>query len=234
MGRGVWRDLRAPSDLVLADDLLLFRDCSRKALIVFDCDLSVVPKKSMTGDATANLSFLALSLPKRVDEAEIRVLQSKSEPTYVTTDIGLSELPGRVVVLALAVLVLGGLAILVLVRLPMALRSGKAISQISNATLEAVVIPVTYVDMKIAGSNSQARTVGCEWVDEGRKIAYGIVLKSAEKPYFVGCDMKSAVAVRRAGSPAPLVVDTTLWRLNLSDEEKRRFHEAVAVHVAKT
>jgi hypothetical protein len=218
LGPDLARDWRIDGVVEAAGARIEQTRCRTRLALVSVCDVAFVDERS----AQASRNTLWYFFIDRVGEEPIALLRSKSDAAAITTNLGMDKFYHRLLALALIV---GGLLFCITLSIQL-LRQGmvtrRALAGLSGQRLLPVVVGV---EGSIPIAHKRRR-----WTyiyDAGGKEERAFVeLTAGNDPLFVTPDGKQALALRGEGGGVPLLLDSKLGSLDLSEAEKEAFFAA--------
>ncbi len=189
--------------------------CRSRLVLISVCDVAFVDERS----AEASRRTLWYFFIDRVGQEPIALLRSKSDPAAITTNLGLDKFYHRLLAL---ILIVGLLAFCITLSIQL-LRQGMVTRQALAALSGQRLVPIVVaVEGSITIAHKRRR-----WTyvyDAGGKEERAFVeLAKGNDPLFVTPDGKRALALRGEHGGVPLLLDSQLGSLDLSEAEKEAF-----------
>jgi hypothetical protein len=219
LGPDLVRDWRIKGDVVAAGDARLEdARCGTRLFAIKVCEI-IFTVRAAGGDQRRTLWYLLIGT---AGQEQVALLQARSDPSAVSTDLGLAHLLNRTFTLAAIAAFLVfciGLSVQVV-------RQGNENRQ-TFAALSGR--PMKIVIVAIEGSFIAAhkrRRWNYLYGEQGKQMRSSIELATSREPLFTGADRRRALAVIAAdGGGAPLLLDAHLSSLDLTEAEKEAFFQ---------
>jgi hypothetical protein len=218
LGPDLARDWRIDEVVEAAGARIEQTRCRTGLVLITVCDVAFVDERS-TDASRRTLWYFFIDT---VGQERVALLRSKSDPAAITTNLGIDKFYHRLLAL---VLVAGGLVFCIVVSIEL-LRQGmvtrRALAGLSGQRLLPVVVAVEG-SIRIAHNRRRWTYV---YDAGGRPARAFIELAKGNDPLFVRPDRTQALALRGERGGVPLLLDTWLGSLDLSEAEKEAFFAA--------
>jgi hypothetical protein len=217
LGPDVARDWRIRGDAVPAvgDARVEEARCRSWLAVIKVCTITY----SEAAGAKRSLWYLYIGAP---GEESIALQRSRSDPALVTTDVGLERLISR----SLTFAVLAGSLLLCLGFAVQAARGGsdlrRGFASLGGQRLTPVVVEIEHKNLV----PPRRRLWVYLYEDGGTAGRAAVELPSKETLVFLTSDERWAVAVRGERGGTPMLLDSKLAALDLTEAEKAAFHAA--------
>ncbi|CAN5723392.1 hypothetical protein BH11PSE3_BH11PSE3_42140 [soil metagenome] len=212
---GVIRDFQiSQNPLVLEDGDVQNGRCRTRKAIFTDCEARLVYKfRGKSYDTEVEVMFVDF----HTGNYETGLVISADHPELATMSLGLDKLWNRIITLTVFVVLLGGMSLAMLF---MALRIWRVKGRLRNpAVLTPVPVEITAFDRKrnILSVTYNDKIAG----DKTGRSAY-TRMKMGEEPLIVGQANGKPVglAVRHGDTALPVLLDSRLLRIELTDGER--------------
>ncbi|RYD21368.1 MAG: hypothetical protein EOP69_01190, partial [Spirochaetia bacterium] len=212
---GVIRDFQISQNPVLIEDGDVQNGrCTTRRAILTDCEARLVyTYRGQTYDTEVEVMFVDF----HTGDYETGLVISGDRPELATISLGLDKLWNRIITLAAFVIILGGMG---LAMIALGFRIWRVKRRLRHpALLTAMPVEITAFDRKrgvlsITYNDKIA-------ADRTGRSAY-TRMRSGQEPLIVGEQGGKAIglAVRHGDTALPILLDDTLQRINLSDEER--------------
>ncbi|WMD22505.1 hypothetical protein RAS12_09040 [Achromobacter seleniivolatilans] len=210
-GPGIWRDIQIQRDPVVVEDATLRKAvCKVRKGIFHDCSADIsysVDRKNF--QSKVEMSFLTI----HSGDWNVDIVRSKSRPELVTLDVGIDMLWNRIAVLfVLVALMLGAAWALLLV----GRKNGRTKSLTGN-TAEFIGVKAKITKESIVFGKT---VINFTYDLNGKAQSFISSFKKGETPFYLGRQEDAALAVLTSTGSAPILLDRSLTRLDLTAEER--------------
>jgi hypothetical protein len=223
LGPDLARDARIGRDLVAASEARLVEArCRSRLAIVTVCDVTYA--RAGTGgasDAQRTLRYFFVA-GARAGAEPIALLSPRGDPATVTSDLGVEIFYPRLFVLALIVALLAGFIALSVGVIRQGRVTRIALAGLSGQPLQPIIVPL---EGSIPVAHKRRRWT-YRYDDGGREERAFIELVAGNDPLFTSADGRTALALVRPDGGVPLLLDSALVSLDLTEAEKEAFFEA--------
>jgi hypothetical protein len=221
LGPDLVTDWRMRSDAVPAREVRIEEArCQSRLFVTQFCSVSLADDRSVA-DGKRTLRYGFIDAPRAQPAASV-ALHSRSDPSLVSTDLGLDKLYSRTLTLAIVAALLALCAGVPVRMVQQGLRTSRAFRNLGGQRLIPVIVEVE--------RNNFVPPRGRLWVylydDGGRRERAFVELPSRERPLFTDVSEKRALALRGEQGGTPLLLDARLNCLDLTQPEKAAFYAA--------
>jgi len=217
LGPDLVRDWRIRGDAVAASEVRIEQArCRTWLALIKVCDVTYA---NGADGSTRRLWYLFFGAS---GEERMELLRSRSDPAQVSTRLGLERLYNRSIALALLTAILGfcvGAAVQVVHKV---MRLQRVFAAMSGQRLTPVAVEIERKNIV-----PPRRRMWVYLYDDGGRVGRAVVeLSSKDGLVFLTADEKWALALRGEQGGTPLLLDSRLTCLDLTEGEKAAFHEA--------
>jgi hypothetical protein len=197
------RDMRSPSDLTSADIPVGEAKCTTYTFIVTSCDVG-------SRDRTQRFSYFLFNTSK---PQTVEFLRSRTDSTYLTTNLGQATLGSRIALIVATTVLLATGLFAIMFQLIKASAATKDFNALDNQKLALVVMPITKFYQ-----HRKRQNWTYAWNEGGVRKTFTQGLNADTPPLLLAND--AAVAVRGPNGGTPMLLARDLSNVRLTAAEK--------------